>query len=747
MGRTDKGQSKKRILIGLLLAEVLVFLAVLIFTLSRAKIRIEYDENTLSGLWDQERKELITPPAELPVGIYDVTIDYEAESDIETLILYKQTSRNTVWEDSPLLSRYDKSVTYSVWVNDRCSDFHVKLKDTAEGDATLKTHSITIRTAKNSGAYRVSLTAVWLVVIFGLAWFIGNIGSLSPFSTQILGIGAITLIASLGLFARFVLMGHDLNFHLMRIEGLKDALLMGELPVKVQSNWCFGYGYAVSAMYGDITLILPAIMRILGFTIHTSYKTFVFFINLTTAITAYLCFSKMASGKKYAALLATFMYVCAPYRMCCIYIRAAFGEYSGMMFLPLIFLWMYEIYTGEIEDKSLSRKYILPVMGFTGLIQTHILTCFMLGLFMVVFMLILWKKTFRGRMILHMLKAGGLTILVNLWFLVPLITFLREPLRLHSENGYNPDFQIYGLSIAELFAQHSSGTTGYNWAYFTNLGSRMSMPLGNGFVVLLLIFAWLLWTKKPVKKDAAPGIMAFLGLLSAFMATNVFPYDLIERTLPLISKYITRVNVPYRYITMAVAFLSVFVVFFFGAEGKRLKKKYIPLIIAIVLLVCMDQTMENTYKTLYTGPVGHYYDDICLDTNDLVGYEYLYEDTDYNRIHQENYVTTDNTTIEHVERKANRFLIKGVSAGNNAKLELPLYYYPGYTAKSDSGKSLKVERGTNNRVRIVFDNGFGGNVKVRYTEPLLWRICELTSLAAFVAVILLEIKRRKEYTE
>ncbi len=721
----------------------LLLLIGIILILRTEEINISYSESQLSEVWNPKTSEYKTPRETLPKGLYTVKINYSSDFEVTAEVLYTAKSHKTAYSETPVLSPYSNEISFTVWANDELEGFRVLTSPVSEEGSFYQIESISIKTAGNSYIYRIVCLLISLLSVYALILLFINLDALKKYSMQILGLGVIVFIASIPLFTRFVLKGHDLNFHLMRIEGLKDALLIGDIPVKVQSNWCFGYGYAVSAMYGDVTLLLPAFMRILGFTIQTSYKTFVFVINLVTALSSYFCFIRMSKGKTSIALLATFLYTCAPYRFCCIYIRGALGEYSGMMFMPLIFLWMYELYTGDIEDESLAKKYILPVMGFTAILQTHILTCFMISIFMGIFMLVFWRKTFRKKMLIHMLKVAGLTLLVNLWFLIPFITFLKEPLRLHVDNGYNTDFQIYGLSLAELFAQHSSGTSYYNWAFFTNLGDRMSMPLGNGFVILLLCYAYILWSRKPSAKDIAPGILGLLGILSAFMATNLFPYDFIERTLPFISKFITRVNIPYRYITTAVAILSMFSIFFFRTAQMDIEKRYLTIIFVVTLVISADQSVEYLYKTMYNGPVKLYYDENVLDTNDLVGYEYLYQGTNYRRIQQENYITMENVSFDNVERKANRFSISGIHTGSDAKLELPLFYYPGYTAKSDDGTSLQIIRGNNNRLRILFDNGFSGNIYVRYTEPVLWRICEMISLLSFIAVIVLEIRRRK----
>lgn len=46
--------------------------------------------------------------------------------------------------------------------------------------------------------------------------------------------------------------GHDLIFHLYRIEGIAQGLIEGQFPVRMQTVQAAGYGYPVSIMYGDI---------------------------------------------------------------------------------------------------------------------------------------------------------------------------------------------------------------------------------------------------------------------------------------------------------------------------------------------------------------------------------------------------------------------------------------------------------------------------------------------------------------
>ena len=46
----------------------------------------------------------------------------------------------------------------------------------------------------------------------------------------------IIVFVSLPLFSGFLFYGHDLTFHLLRIEGIKDGLLSRQFPVRMQPN-------------------------------------------------------------------------------------------------------------------------------------------------------------------------------------------------------------------------------------------------------------------------------------------------------------------------------------------------------------------------------------------------------------------------------------------------------------------------------------------------------------------------------
>lgn len=150
----------------------------------------------------------------------------------------------------------------------------------------------------------------------------------------------IIAFASYPVFSYFLYNTHDISFHLLRIQGLKEGLLSGQFPVRIQPNWLNGYGYGVSVFYGALFLYVPAFLTLIGFQIQTAYKVYILLVNTATCLIAYYCFRKVFADDK-AGVLASLLYTLAPYRLTNLYIRAAVGEYTAMVFLPLIFYGLF----------------------------------------------------------------------------------------------------------------------------------------------------------------------------------------------------------------------------------------------------------------------------------------------------------------------------------------------------------------------------------------------------------------------
>ena len=83
---------------------------------------------------------------------------------------------------------------------------------------------------------------------------------------------------------------------------------------------------------------------------------------------------------KYIGLCGSILYTLNPYRLSDVYIRSSVGEYTAIIFLPLILYGLWKIYTEDENSPSYKHNWIIPAIGFSGIIETHIISTELVGL-------------------------------------------------------------------------------------------------------------------------------------------------------------------------------------------------------------------------------------------------------------------------------------------------------------------------------------------------------------------------------
>ena len=193
----------------------------------------------------------------------------------------------------------------------------------------------------------------------------------------------IVIVASVPAFRNAVYDGHDLSFHLGRIQTIAEGLQEGQFPVRYDTNAWNGYGYISSIMYGNIFLYIPAVLYILGMPVFRAFNIYVVLVYVVTVGISYYSFKRLFNDS-YWGIIATLLYTLVGYRIMNVYLRTAVGEFSAMAFLPLYVYGLYLIYQ--------KGRCIPFIIATTGLIQTHILTTEMVAVFTLLFVVINIKE-------------------------------------------------------------------------------------------------------------------------------------------------------------------------------------------------------------------------------------------------------------------------------------------------------------------------------------------------------------------
>ena len=357
----------------------------------------------------------------LPSGAYEVTVRYFScqTPDAPTFnMLNTAGSLTFASERSPAAVTFDalrlddchRSLTTRLWVG-----FGARMQDLTAtvtyDQGQLYIYSITLT---EQPIYRAARLLCFLVLFAAadaalllLFAHAGERGAARRRALRLpLALAGITLLACLPLFSNYLYFGHDLEFHMQRIAAMAAELSYGQFPVRLTTTTLNGYGYASPLCYCELFLLLPALLYNLWLPLRTCYQVYLFAVTLATCLIAYYSFAKITASRR-LGLLGALLYTLSAYRLTCVYTRAAVGEFTAMAFFPLVLLGLYGIYT---KDKPRFGDWLPMALGMAAMVQSHLLSCELTALLLILFCLLRLRETFRPARLLAWVKAALLAV-------------------------------------------------------------------------------------------------------------------------------------------------------------------------------------------------------------------------------------------------------------------------------------------------------------------------------------------------
>ena len=263
--------------------------------------------------------------------------------------------------------------------------------------------------------------------------------------------------------------GHDLRFHLSRINGIAYGIKLGSWFNPIHYNFLAGYGYGTGLFYSNFFLYIPAILVALGMNLIEAYKIFLVIVTLLTSFIMYFTSCRIIKDKK-ISLIATCIYILMPYRTTDIVIRAAIGEILSFIFIPIIILGIYEIIYGD------DKKWYIFSIGFAGLILSHILSTLIMAI-ICFFILIINFKRINYKKIQKIVNATILCLLVTAFFVGPLIEqSLIGDAKINEKNIIAGSPELFTIDIEDILSNFQHNKTEY--APFK--------PAGIGFLLIII---------------------------------------------------------------------------------------------------------------------------------------------------------------------------------------------------------------------------------------------------------------------
>ena len=702
-----------------------------------------YDEKSQTCVIDQNAAYTgnFTTASNLSLksGRYQVEVFYEDDQENLITIDDTQIAYGGLLCDNITLFPGETRTEFDIWLLEDTDTLNISSVYVSEG--YLRIGEIVFRQT-NSINVLLLLFFVTLFLFVDGTWFYfykhGKDGDVKEKKLVFAGLVLITLFSSVPLMVDYLIEAGDLVFHLSRIEGVADGLASGQFPVRIYPQILCGHGYASSILYGDIFLYFPGFLRMLGLPLFACYNLLLFLINAGTCLAAYFSFGKLFKNR-WIGLFGSMLYTFSIYRLYNVYGRAAVGEALAMIFLPVLCYGFYEIFTGNEKEKKYQRNWVVPTIALTGMIQSHILSCEIVGIFILLLCLILIRKVVQPGRFLVLVKTVVATILLNAWFVVPFLDYvLHENLSVFQIAGRK--IQYFGVYLSHLiFTFYKSGSS----SRFDLNGMVGTDPIGIGFALCLGLaaFLYLIMSKGfagyDKNKVKAGWIGAFFGVLAAYMSTIYFPWDTIQGLGGIFDKLISSMQFPIRFFIIASVCLTLVTCVVADCVMKKDNQTIKGIFFAGIIAFSFFTAAFLLDDYLFSKAYIHVNDGKAMGSGSVLGGEYLPAGTDATLLKYALPVAGDGIEILTYEKEGIEVDITCKNEGANEEIiEVPILYYTGYVAKdSNTGEKLITEAGTNNVVKVTIPAGYEGSFQVTFEEAFSWKVAQLVSLLCLLYII------------
>lgn len=692
---------------------------------------------------DQEVYEHIS----LGAGVYRLELSYESAGDTNAMCNVKDGTvyyGGLLCNGEHMYAALDHT-SYDFWLFEPTEELSVTID--YSGQESLTTGNLRIvETNLLWTRYLTILLAISALILWTL-WYQKRDAQKEKKERRhvvIFGIGVIAFLASIPYLYDGMISGADLTYHLQRIEGVKDGLLTGQFPVRLEPRWVFDHGYANGIFYCNLLLYFPAALRMLGFTVTESYLLYCIALNIATAAIAWYCFGKMFRDDV-VGLACSGLYTLSIFRVYRLLGTGAVGEGSAFTFFPLVLYGIYLVFEGKKEEREFRNSWIVLGLGYAGLVQTHVLSCEIAALMTVLLCLVYLPKLFEKERFLKCVQGAFFALGLSLWYLVPFLDYyFTQDVKIRHASART--IQERGVTFVQ---ELQTFWNFHDTAASTTERMQYTHPVGPGlfliagvFLLLLLLFLEVIPRGKETEKSFAIR-SAGLGCLVLWMATDTFPWDALQTTSQTAATLVSSLQFPYRFIGWGMTFLIVVVGYLLSFFRKNQKLFYRMGLVIVMTAVATSYVYLIDAEDESTGAI-HLYNRESMGFGYISGEEYLIYGTDSSALSFAKPKADEGIGISEYEKKGLRatFFCEN-SSDTQGTVKLPILLYKGYQASGDGGESLEITDDRSHLLGVSIPAGYSDRITVKFTEPWYWRAAELITLTVVVAFVAGMVYKRR----
>ena len=676
-------------------------------------------------------------------GSYRITVDYSSDADMtNTCDIYsgKLDARCLATNGMQFFQGLQED-HFDMWLYRKADDLRLVTEYHGPGEFTVRGFRI-VETNACRGMALFMVLVISLLVDAG--YFYVAYDRKKGFSREdkIVQAGLLITIfyAAYPLFGDYILSGGDLVYHLQRVEGIKDCLLHGIFPARISPEWQQGYGYASPIFYGETILYLAGVLRVIGFDVTAAFRIFMFVISTATVLLAYYSFSRILKDR-YAGLVSCFLYATSVYRIYKVYYCESWGEMLGILLLPLILYGFYRIF-------AQNGSYVPLTAGLALLVQSHLLTGEMVGLFTIITCVVFWKKTFEISRFLKLAKAAVGAVLLSAWFLVPFADYMLTG-NFVIQNVSARTIQYRGLLPAHLFLTFFRNG---NNVFIDETGMYRTSAMGIGgvlmFVLFCFLYMWFFGRKEGLSETewTASKVMAVYAVLAMVMSLAMFPWDRIQSSGQIAATLVSSIQFPNRFLTIANVMLCALAGMVVKHAAASLTKKQLAGFAVIAVILTAVSNLYLLEDEMERDDAIRVHNDEGMGTGYISGAEYLPYGADPALFMPQDPIADGDLFTDQYEKKT---LGAWVYVENREQREValafPLLYYKGYQAYDrETGQKLPTLSGENFEVTVNIPPQFSGNIEVKFVPPVYWHAAELVSLLTLIVFLWSSLRSRRK---
>lgn len=506
----------------------------------------------------------------------------------------------------------------------------------------------------------------------------------------------LTTIGVLPILMSGIPYGGDLNFHLKRIEAIALNIKENKIGYPIYFNYLNNYGYGSGLFYPDIFLYIPAIFNILGISLFTSYKIFIYIIKLVSLVSMY-CTIKAITDNKTKAIIGVILYAFSSYIFVDMFERAALAETLTIIFIPIVIRGIHEILFGD------KNKYYILSIGMIGLLYSHLISFYLVTIFLIIFTILNYKQLSKEKVI-SIIKSIIIFILVCSHFLLPLIEqMISGPFYYSVQKNTLIENSVPILFLFLEFPYYS---------LMTNIGRWI--PSGIGIIYLYLCVYYIKNKSKFNKENKMYLIGGFICIL---FSTKLLWY------IPFFNKIFSIIQFPFRIYILAT---TLFIICFCDVIKISIKK--------IFIISLLFFSINLFYPFINTK--------ISSLSNDEIMYgEYLpleYPKLNYSSERLDKIESS--CPIKYKIKYGQRIEIKFNSNCEENTIELPIIYYKGYSVKIND---LNIDYSiSNNGLIKIKTNEKNGIIKVYYEGTKIYNITKYITLISTIGLVIIYVKKK-----